>query len=166
MDRNAPPETFVRRLAENAARIEAVERILSPAQLVATPEPGGWSPNEILWHIRATDDVYREHIKRILEEDGPGWRHVSPRARMKKSRYDQLPFAESFAEFARQRRELISLLESISPEAWQRIAVVRVPHRQLDWRLTLHVRVWGLADHEAGHCAQIEKAADALRSPR
>jgi uncharacterized damage-inducible protein DinB len=163
MDRTAEPATFVRSLAETTARVEAVARRLSADQLRASPVPGGWSPNEILWHLRAQADVYGEHISRIIHEDQPRWRHVSPRARMKKARYDQLPFAESFAAFARQRTDLLALLESIGPEAWQRMALVRVGERE--WRLTLQERVWGMANHEEMHCAQMEEAAAALSQP-
>ena len=166
MDRTAEPVTLVRSLAETTTRVEAVARHLSPAQLRVSPVPEGWSPNEILWHIRAVADVYGEHIIRIMNEDTPSWRHVSPRARMKKARYDQLPFADSFAAFAQQRTDLVALLESIAPEAWQRIALVRVPFgREGEWRLTLHERVWGMADHEEGHCAQMEKGAAVLSQP-
>jgi len=162
MDRTAGPVTLVRSLAETTARVETVARRLSAAQLRVSPMPDGWSPNEILWHIRAVADVYGEHITRIMNEDMPRWRHVSPRARMKKARYDQLPFAESFAAFAQQRADLLALLESIAPEAWQRIALVRVPHHESEWRLMLHERVWGMANHEEGHCAQMEQVAAAL----
>ena len=164
VDRSAVPATFVRSLAETTARVEAVGRRLSAAQLMTSPEPDGWSPNEILWHIRAVADVYGEHINRILNEDTPRWRHVSPRARMKKSRYHELPFAESLAAFAQQRAELLALLEGIAPEAWQRIAIVQVPYnqREPEWRLTLHERVWGMANHEEVHCAQMEEVAAAL----
>jgi len=163
MDRNAEAATFVRSLAETTARVDAAARGLSADRLVISPTPGGWSPNEILWHIRATADVYDEHIRRIIREDEPRWRHVSPRARMKKARYDQLPFAESFAAFSRQRTELLALLGSIAPDAWQRFALVRVPSKAEDWRLTLHERVWGMASHEEIHCTQMEDVAEALR---
>ncbi|MEX2228053.1 MAG: DinB family protein [Dehalococcoidia bacterium] len=163
MDRTAEPATLVRSLAETATRVEAVARRLSTAQLTVSPLPGGWSPNEILWHLRATADVYGEHITRIMNEDQPSWRHVSPRARMKKARYDQLPFAESFAAFARQRADLLARLGSIAPEAWQRIALVRAGERES--RLTLQERVWGMANHEEIHCAQMEEVAAALSQP-
>lgn len=127
--------------------------------------PGGWSPNEILWHIRATADVYGDHITRIMNEDDPRWRHVSPRARMKKARYDQLPFAESLAAFGKQRTDLLALLESIAPEGWQLVALVSVPHNQREWRLTLQERVWGMVNHEEIHCAQMEEVAAALSQP-
>ncbi len=165
IDRNAEPAAIVPALADITPRIEAAARHLSADQLRASPAPGAWSPNEILWHIRATADVYGEHVTRILNEDQPRWRHVSPRARMKKSRYDQLPFADSFAAFAQQRADLVALLASIEPGAWQRLALVFVPYYQREWRLTLQVRVWGMAHHEQGHCAQMEKVAAALNQP-
>jgi hypothetical protein len=166
MDRTAEPATFVRSLAETTARVEAVARHLSAAQLRASPVPEGWSPNEILWHIRAVPDVHGEHITRIVHEDEPRWRHVSPRARMKKARYDQLPFAESLGAFAQQRAELVTLLRRLPHEAWQRIALVKVAHRaDQEWRLTLHALVWGMANHEEVHCAQMEKVAAALSQP-
>lgn len=161
MDRSAEPATLVRSLAGTTARVEAVARRLSADQLTVSPVLGGWSPNEILWHLRAQADVFGEHIRRIVNEDSPRWRHVSPRARMKKARYDQLPFVESFAAFESQRAGLLALLGSAPPEAWQRFALVRDGERE--WRLTLHERVWGMANHEEMHCAQIEQVAAALR---
>jgi len=165
MDRDAEPAAILHALADTTSRFEAVARRLTAAQLVASPAPGGWSPNEILWHVRATADVYGEHIDRILNEAEPAWRHVSPRARMKKARYDQLPFAESFAAFAQQRTALLARLGSIPPGAWQRCALVRVAWMKDDWRLTLHERVQGMADHEKAHCIQMEKVAVALMQP-
>ena len=158
VNRNASPVDLVRTLGETTSRVDAIARGLPAEQLLVSV--GGWSPNEILWHIRATADVYGEHIKRILDEDEPRWRHVSPRARMKKSRYDQLTFHESFAAFAHQRAELVDQLSALAPEAWERIALVRVDKR--DQRLSLHERVWGMANHEEVHCRQLEEVGGAL----
>lgn len=160
MDATADAATLVRSLAETPVRVEGAARRLPEAQLAVAPPAGGWSPNEILWHIRASADVYGEHIARILGEDTPRWRHVSPRARMKQSRYDELPFADSFAVFARQRSELVALLGSIAPEAWQRFALVRVERRET--RLTLYERVRGMTQHERVHCDQVDEVAAAL----
>jgi hypothetical protein len=161
MDRIVEPVELVRSLVETTARFGAVAGRLSAVQLEAAAAPGGWSLNEILWHVRASADVYGEHIARMLDEDEPRWRHVSPRARMKKVRYNELPFAESFAAFTRQRAELVALLGSIAPEAWQRVALVQVEKRET--RLTLHARVHGMVQHEQVHCAQVEELA-AVRS--
>ncbi len=163
MDHDAEPGALLRSLAETTARVEAVVRLLPAAQLAVAPASGGWSPNEILWHIRAVADVYGEHVKRLLDDEAPRWRHISPRSRMKKARYDERPFAESCADFARQRSDLLALLGSIPPDAWLRFAIVRVKERE--WRMTLQERVWGMAHHEEIHCAQMEEAASALSMP-
>jgi hypothetical protein len=163
MDRPTDPTLLLHRLGQTAERMERATQDLPAARLVEPPAPGEWSLNEILWHIRAQSDVYGEHISRILNEDSPAWRHVSPRARMKKSRYDLLPFAESFASFTRQRTSLVALLGSIAPEAWERFALVRVEKRES--RLTLLERVWGMANHEDVHCHQFELVAAVIQRP-
>jgi len=162
MDRETDPAILVRSLAATVTRIQAAVRSLSARQLSSPPARGEWSPNELLWHIRATADVYGEHIARILDEDEPSWRHISPRARMKKARYDEVPFAESFTAFRRQRKELLSRLGSIEPSAWQRFARIRV--RDRDSKSTLHERVWRMAEHEEIHCVQMERTAETLRA--
>ena len=164
MHRTAEPQALVRALAETTRRIDAAARGLPVAQLAVSAAADRWSPNEILWHLRAVADVYGDHITRIVNEDAPRWRHVSPRARMKTARYDQLPFAESFAAFARQRADLVSLLSSLPPEGWQRVALVKVEHKGgQESPLTLLERVRGMVNHEEIHCAQMEEAAAALR---
>ena len=154
------PGAITRGLAATLARIEAVRDKLSAPDLVARPDGGGWSANEILWHIRATADFHGKHIRRILEEDSPTWRHVSPRSEMKKARYDALPFAESLAGFRAQRIALVERLAALEPAAWQRFAIVRVPWMKENWRLTLHERVAGMVEHEHIHCAEMEQIVE------
>ncbi|MGE5595992.1 MAG: DinB family protein [Hyphomicrobiales bacterium] len=160
MDRNAEPAALIESLAETVRWFEGAARQLPAESLTTAPSPGEWSLNQLLWHIRAQSDVYGEHIARILGEESPSWRHVSPRARMKKARYDRLPFAESFAAFERQRAELLARFSALPPEAWQRVALVRLPGRES--RLTLHERVWGMARHKEIHCRQADAAVAAL----
>ena len=162
MDETASPTDLVAALQATVGRIAAACEGLSALQSQASPGPNEWSPVEVLWHIRATADVYGEHIARILDEDTPAWRHVSPRARMKKSRYDLAPFAQSFAAFSAQREELVSRLRDLPPGAWGRAALVRGDGRE--WRLTLHERVRGMVQHERVHCAQFETTTARVRA--
>lgn len=155
MDAKVEPGTLVDGLENTLRGVERVGRQLPAAQLKRAPV-AGWSANEILWHIRAQSDVYGEHIARILEEDEPRWRHVSPRARMKKVRYDLLEFGESAAAFRTQRIELVARLRALPEEAWERAGLVRVAHREGDWRLTLKERVQGMVSHEQSHWGQLE----------
>ncbi len=168
MDRNAEPGALLVALAATPARFKAGAGRLSEDQLTAAPAPGGWSPNEILWHVRAAAGVYGEHIQRILDEDTPRWRHVSPRARMKKSRYDLVPFADSLAAFEQQRTALLALLREAPPQAWERPALVRLD-KQRERTLTLHERIRGMVNHEEVHCpggADRPRHGLAARQPR
>lgn len=160
MDRDAQPAELVRALARTPARFRAVGGHLPASRLREPPAPGAWSPNEILWHVRAVADVYGEHVGRLLREEQPRWRHVSPRQRMKKARYDHLPFQESLETFERQRGQLVELLGGLEAAAWRRFALIRVAERES--RLTLYERIRGMAHHEEIHCAQLELAAGEL----
>ena len=135
-------------------RIEAAATRLRAEQLPARPAEGAWSANEVLWHVRACADVYGEQVARIVEEDQPRWRHVSPRARMKRTRYDELPFADSFAAFRHQRIELVERLERLPGEAWKRFAFVRTEKGEAPVSLLQRLSV--MAQHEAVHCDQFE----------
>jgi hypothetical protein len=163
MDRLADPAKLLDALSRTLDRFQAASVKRSPAQLLAAGSSGEWSPNEILWHIRASADVYGEHIERILAEEAPSWRHVSPRARMKKARYDQVPFADSLAAFTQQRAGLVAMLEGLPANAWQRFAIVRADKRER--RLTLQERVAGMVHHEEIHCREFEHAVGKLRTP-
>jgi hypothetical protein len=154
--------TILRGLAETISRIGAVAQRLTSLQLQDSLTPGVWSPNQILWHIRATGDDHIDHVQRILNEDEPHWRHVSPRARMKKksSRYDLLPFAESFTAFQHQREALVAQLSAIPATAWQRFGVINVPYQpDRPVRATVHQIVAGMVAHERGHCREMEQLA-------
>ncbi len=162
LERDATPETVVQRLAETVSRFQAVPQERAPEQLAVSSKPEEWSPNDLLWHLRSAADVHGEYIKRILDEEQPRWRHVSPRARMKKVPYRDLPFAESVAAFAKQRAELLGVLEALPPEAWQRVALIQNGGREQVQ--TLHQRAWAMAAHEMAHWAQL-RGATATSSP-
>jgi len=154
VNQTADPALLLAALARTPVRIEAAATRLRAEQLPARPAEGAWSANEVLWHLRACADVYGEQVARIVEEDQPRWRHVSPRARMKRTRYDELPFADSFAAFQQQRIELVERLEQLPPQAWQRFAFVRTEKGEAP--VSLLQRLSGMAQHEAVHCDQFE----------
>jgi hypothetical protein len=66
-------------LAETPARITTLTADLTPEALQRRPTPEEWSANEVLAHLCACADVWGTCITRIIEEDRPIWRAVSPR---------------------------------------------------------------------------------------
>jgi hypothetical protein len=109
---------------DTPGRIAALTEGLTQSQLQPSPEPDGWSVNDVLAHLRACHDVLGGNLLRILAEDTPRWKGMNPRAWMKKTDYPPWEFAPAFEAFRRQRTELLAVREPLPPEAWERFAVV------------------------------------------
>ena len=102
-------------LPETPRRIRAVADALTPAQLAAAPEADAWSIGEILAHLRASQDVLGRSILRILAEEKPAWRRLSPRTYMRKTDYPNWEFSLALEAFTTQRAELLDVVASLAP---------------------------------------------------
>jgi hypothetical protein len=148
-------------LPDTPPRIARLTQGLAPARLHAPPEPGEWSVNEILAHLRASHDVLGGSILRILAEDRPSWRRLSPRAWMRKTDYLEWEFELAFAAFTKQRADLLAVLEPLPRGAWDRTATVTEKHGETIDRSARFYGDW-MAAHEREHCKQITGTVDAL----
>jgi DinB superfamily len=136
---------------------------LTATELRTPPAPDAWSINEILAHLRASQDVLGGNMLRILTEEHPAWRRVSPRARMRTTDYVDWAFAPSFEVFERERSDLLRVLQPLGPDAWERTATVTEGNGV---RRERSVRFFGdwLAGHERIHWDQIAGIADRMRT--
>jgi len=103
-------------LAETPRRMATLTAGLPPAQLHAVPNPGEWSASDVLAHLRACADVWGGHIVAMIAEHAPTRRGVNPRTWITKTDYLQLEFRSSFRSFARQRADLLAILEPLPHE--------------------------------------------------
>jgi hypothetical protein len=147
-------------LAENPQRIAALTAGLVPAQLRTRPRDG-WSANDVLSHLRSCSDVWGKCIATMVVEDRPTLRAVNPRTWIKSTNYPELEFRPSFRSFAKQRAELLTLLEPLPIKAWSRSATVTGAGREL--RRTVHIYAQWLARHERAHVKQIARIVEAVR---
>jgi hypothetical protein len=132
---------------------------LTENQLNKAPEPGEWSANVLLAHLRACQDVLGGNIVRIVREDRPAWKRRSPREWHRKSGYNEWSFGPAFEAFAQGRAELLASLDSVRREEWERIALVTVqPNRALEQT----ARFFGdwLAGHEREHLEQMARTIE------
>ena len=141
-------------------RIAELTAGLTPAQLLTPPEPEAWSINDILAHLRASHDVLGGNILRILAEDHPAWKRLSPPAWMRKSDYTTWAFEPACGAFRKQREDLLAVIEPLPADAWQRTATVNEFGSNVE-RSALFFGDW-LAGHEQVHLTQIEATATAL----
>lgn len=148
-------------LTETPQRIAALSAGLSEGQLHARPEPGEWSANEVLAHLRACADVWGDCMALILAEDEPTIQAVHPRTWIKKTDYGQQAFASSLQAFTAQRADLLAVLESLAPQAWEREATVTGAGKPRVWTVYGYAR--RLARHEEPHVEQIARIVQAVR---
>jgi len=155
-------EQALRLLAETPARIQSATTGLSAAELRRRPSPDEWSVNDVLAHLRACADVRGGALAIVLAEDHPTIRTTNPRTYMETTDYPDLEFGPSFRAFAKQRKDLLAVLQSLPTEAWARSARITGAGKPLEYTVQYYAD-W-LAVHERPHIKQIERVAATLHS--
>lgn len=115
-----------------------------------------WSLNAVLTHLRACNDVLGGNMLRIVAEEDPAWRAMSPRTWQRRSGYHDWEFEPAFEAFERGRAELLAALEPLPPAAWERTATVTVPPKKV---FEYSIRYYGdwLAGHERAHLRHLAR---------
>jgi len=157
-------EEILSRLEIGPARIASFTQGFTEAQLHTAPSEGEWSANDILAHLRSCQDVWGGYIQRMVAEDRPTLRIISPRNYIRRTNYLELDFAPSLEAFGSARSELMTLLNSLPPEAWQRTCIATVAGRPND--RSVHGQADGLTRHERAHLRQIEAVVKALANAK
>lgn len=155
-------EKVVEMLAQGPPRIAAASAGIPPADLRVSVEPGAWSANEVLAHLRACGDVWAGCIERIVAEERPTIRAMNPRTWIEKTDYLEQDFQRSLEAFTAQREALVELLSGLPGEAWSRAATVTGAGKTLE-RTVFAYAEW-MATHERSHLKQIERMLPKPRS--
>jgi hypothetical protein len=146
-------------LTTTVPRLDELTRGVPHERLYAVTDYG-WSVNDQLAHLRACHDVLGGNMLRIVREDHPAWKGMSPRTWQKQTDYFEWTFEPAFEAFRVQRGELLGVLEHLPPDGWERTATVTVPPRQVFEYSTRYYGDW-MARHERahlGHMARILKS--------
>ncbi len=159
-----PVDEILDILRTSVPRIAALTDGVAPARLHASPGPDVWSVNDLLAHLRASHDVLGGSILRILREDAPSWRRLSPRAWMRRTDYPRWAFGPAFAAFKAQRADLLEVIAPLSPEVWARAARVTEPTGEARDRTAQFYGDW-LAAHEREHLEQMAEVLAELDHP-
>ena len=146
---------IVRILTTTVPRLQEMIEGVPQTRLYAVTEYG-WSVNDQLAHLRACHDVLGGNMLRIVREDHPAWKAMSPRTWQKQTDYFDWKFAPAFEAFRAKRAELLEVLEELSPRAWERTATVAVPPNKTFQYSTRYYGDW-MARHERGHLGHIRR---------
>lgn len=126
-----------------------------PEERLHAAEPGAWSARDVLAHLRACADVWGAAMARLLAEDRPTFRAVSPRRAIDDTDYLSLQFLPSLQAFSQQRAQLLAELEPLTPEQWDRTATVTGAGRPLSPTVLSYAE--RMATHERSHVRQVAR---------
>ncbi len=150
------PDEILGILGTTMPDLRQIANSMTNAQLDRVARPDDWSIRYIIGHLHASEDVLGTQMMRIVAEDRPRWRRLSPREHHLKTDYGTWPVDKELDAMDEHRRQLLSALEPLPADGWTRIAVVT----DAPGRIVEHtVRFYGnwLADHERGHIEQIRE---------
>ena len=159
MPRAAPAESETRAvltaLSEGPKQIARVTRGCSERLLHRKPDTDAWSAREIVAHLRACAEVWGRSMERMLAEEHPTIRYVSPRGWIKKTDYFEQSFSNSLAALSHQRVALVKRLSGLDAIDWSRGATFTAT--TLGREATVLSYAKRIADHEAQHLSQLRR---------
>ena len=109
-------------------------------------------------------DVLGGNMLRIVREDHPARKGMSPRAWQNQTDYFEWQFRPAFEVFRAQRAELLEVLEPLPAEAWERTATVTGAIGECNEYSVLYYGDW-MARHERSHLRHIARILKELGSP-
>ena len=155
-------EQVLELLANNPLHIAEFTAHMTPAQLQTAPNPGEWSVNDVLAHLRSCADMWGNAMETILAHDKPTIKAINPRTWIEETSYPQQKFQTSFRAFTKQRTDLLLVLEKLPRKSWSRSAIVTGAGNPLE-RTVFFYAHW-LATHERTHVKQIRRIAASAMS--
>ena len=145
-------------IADIVARLEQSRRSLMEAisgldeeGFRARPQQGGWTAAETLAHLLITERNSTGRARTALAEDNPQFAWVGDEQLEEQARSAQrMPVPQIVHGLLAQRRDVVTLLEPLSPQQLAR------PYRQeRRGRLTVGWLFQHIAEHEEEHAGQI-----------
>ena len=118
------------------------------------PMDDGWTPREILGHLKESAAVYDERVTRVATEENPYLLAYDQDEGVARGNYNSADPSTLLTSIADSRRKTIALLRSLPVDAWERPGV----HSETG-PLTLRSMVEHMVEHETDHVADIRRAA-------
>lgn len=154
-EKQAEVHRTLKALSDMPKQIVGVARGCNDVQLHRKPAPDAWSARDIVAHLRACADVWGRSIERMIAEDHPTIRYVSPRGWIKRTDYLEQGFRDSLRAFSEARAGLVATLGALDVAGWSRRATFTGTTLGRD--ATVFIYAKRIVDHELGHLDQLRR---------
>lgn len=151
-----PAAERLKRLARTADELAAAIRGQSEAALARRPDAKNWAAQEVVCHLRDTEELFIGRFELIAAVDEPKLPALNPATpdRWAEDRqYLRNDVNAALAAFRRRREESLAYLRTLAPEQWTRGGV----HPQRG-RMTVDGFVTLMAWHDDNHLDQLTRA--------
>jgi hypothetical protein len=139
-------------LERTPARVRALLDRIPTTDWPRRPDPGTWSPHEVLSHLRDAQGVLEQRVEAILEHDDPDLEAKMVWSWNQEAR--PATTQEVLDAYLASRARVLERLRGVPADAWWRTG----RHREFG-RLTLTQQVSYFAAHEPTHLRQLVTAA-------
>jgi len=146
-------EQLTEALAASPARLRRLLAGLESEAVRPHPDVGDWAPIDVLLHVRASDAILAPRVGQILTRPNVPLADIDERAYAEVLVRAGLTVGEHLDIYAARRAELVALLRGLRPPGW---ALAGQHERR--GPVTVRELVGWIADHEAEHLDQIERA--------
>ncbi|HEV2072947.1 MAG TPA: DinB family protein [Thermomicrobiales bacterium] len=147
------PEVIVDVLESMVVSLERLISDRSADELQQAARDGGWGAVELLAHMRDWEEISRERVRRMLEEDPPVLEEHDDSLWAIEHDYGTQDGHEAVRQFADLRRSLVERLRNLDDDEWQRTAVL-----PSDGEITLMWLMSNLTRQDGRHLDQIREA--------
>ncbi len=149
---------LVEKYKEGYAMVAEAVAGASDEELDCQPAPGKWSARQIVHHLADSEMTSAIRLRRLLAEDRPAITGYDQEEFARRLHCDR-PIAKSLEAFKGARDSTAELLESLSPEEWQREGV----HSEMG-RYSVELWLEVYAEHAHHHATQILVARQAAKA--
>lgn len=106
-------------LANNAEQLRAAFAGFQPEELTRRPASGGWSPLEVMHHLRDEEhEDFPLRIRMTLEDPNQPWPPIDPEGWAVSRRYNEAQPDSILAEFLEARRHNLDWLRLLKQPDW------------------------------------------------
>lgn len=145
------PAAWLATLRSTPAALGSLCKDFNGRQWTNHPQPEEWCPAEIICHLRDVDiEVNLPRLKKILAEDHPFLPGMDTDRWIEERQYHYQDGPQALQSFIAARLNLLTLLDAIQPEGWQRTA-----HHSIFGRTELSELVSIIAGHDRLHIQQL-----------
>lgn len=117
------PAMLPPRLLGNVGALFSLLREHAPERWWMHPDPGEWSPLEVVCHLRDSESlVQRPRLERIVNEDDPFLTSPQDPPGPGEMGCETDDYCNPAEEFAAEREITVEILRALPPEAWERSA--------------------------------------------